>query len=190
MINNQATGNGGAIYVNGGTVNVLHQSIISNTAENNGGGIYNGAGNMVISNTLFVGNIADTGGAIYGQQNNISMDYNLYYVNEANNNPISNRNTGSNSLFTNPELVNDFELPSGSPAVDTGDPSSTVFEDYQGEGRPTNQGFDIGADELAGCFVRINLELPTYFNIEEPLSLAQDGDELDIAGYCRGGYFA
>ncbi len=66
--NNKATGGGGAIYHNSGTLDMVNASFTDNSAGNEGGAIYNN-GDLNINNSLsFTGNSATQfGGAIFNQ---------------------------------------------------------------------------------------------------------------------------
>ncbi len=65
---NTATASGGAIYVNGGSMNVdLVTEFSNNAATGNGGAVYvaKDTGNIQITNAVFTANKGDNGGAIY-----------------------------------------------------------------------------------------------------------------------------
>ena len=73
--NNEATGNGGAIYnvvmpedTTKANLIVTNSILNNNTAGGNGGAIYN-AGNMAVTGTTFTDNAAAQGGAIYNAGN-------------------------------------------------------------------------------------------------------------------------
>ena len=59
-------GNGGAIYSNGGTVNILGGEISGNTAATYGGAIWAKGGKVTVKNAKITGNTAVYTGAIYG----------------------------------------------------------------------------------------------------------------------------
>jgi len=63
LIGNSLIGNGGGIYVKGGTVTISHNILTGNTATgSSGGGIYITGGTATISSNTLTGNIATSGG--------------------------------------------------------------------------------------------------------------------------------
>src|SRR5712691_1595342 len=58
------SGNGGAIYNNGGDVTVNGGTLSGNTAANLGGAIFSQNGDLTVNGAVFTGNQADDGGAI------------------------------------------------------------------------------------------------------------------------------
>ena len=59
-------GNGGAIFSNGGTVNILGGEISGNTATNNGGAIWAKGGKVTVKDATITGNTAAVTSAVYG----------------------------------------------------------------------------------------------------------------------------
>src|SRR5690606_35160273 len=109
---------------------------------------------LVVRNNIFQENDAPTGDAIFAGSNQVDENYNYYHGQPA---PIAGGlSMGSNSInsSTPPGLVDpvegDYHLQNTAAAADQGDPLSPVLEDYEGDIRPSNQGPDMGADEIAG----------------------------------------
>ena len=79
----------------------------------------------------------------------IESDYNLAY-NSDGSMPVGPFNIhdlwGVNPLFVNP-LVGDYHLQSASPALEAGKPEPLVANDYDGNPRPQDRAYDIGAYE-------------------------------------------
>ena len=63
--NNKANGYGGGIYATGGNVIITDAELESNTATTSGGGIYATNGDVTITNATLTGNSANNGGGIY-----------------------------------------------------------------------------------------------------------------------------
>ncbi len=198
FFSNTATGDGGGVYVAEGDMVLFNNTIIQNQATDRGGGVFNGQGQMIISNTIVASNTAAAGGGVFGL-GQILMDYNDFYQNQATTDADSNFNIGPHSLALPPDLEQitdptkpyNFDLKLRSPLINQGAPNSTVFVDYKGDNRPTDQGFDIGADELAGCLTQIDKgnESEIYYDLDTPLKLAGTGGYgrlVKVSGHCRG----
>ncbi|MCB0190736.1 MAG: right-handed parallel beta-helix repeat-containing protein [Anaerolineae bacterium] len=192
VYSNTASGSGGGIF-NSGTLKAANNTMVGNQAASFGGGMFdNNTSGLVLSNTIFADNTGTGGGGAFyrGDSGTIaaSIDYNLYFNNTPNN---SNVATGANSGTGDPLFVdaaaNDFHLSIDSAAVDAGDPDSTVFDDIDGDFRPINQGFDVGADELSGCLARVQ-EAPatTYGVLQSAIDAAANGNTVQVSGICRG----
>src|SRR5690606_19756038 len=97
---------------------------------------------------------------------------------------------GANSIdsATPPGLIapddGNFRLQDDAPAGDQADPNSPVGADFEGDPRPSDQGYDMGADEIAGCLANLNGTL--YGSIQLALEDAVDGDTILVSGVCRG----
>jgi hypothetical protein len=135
---NSTRNRAGGIY-NGGTLTITNSTLSDNTAVNNllgyGGGLVNG-GPLTIINSTLSGNHADGGG---GGFLNSSGD-------QINTDPILG------PLQDNGGRTFTYELLTGSPAIDTGDPnfSPPPLYDQRGPGydRVHNGRIDIGSFEL------------------------------------------
>ena len=92
MSGNQAADDGGAIYMQGGTVNILSSSVSGNQAADDGGGIRNNSGILNMANSTLSGNQADGNGG--GLRFDSGGTVNLTNVTIANN-TADNSNSGS-----------------------------------------------------------------------------------------------
>jgi predicted outer membrane repeat protein len=173
---------GGGIY-NSGTLAINNSTLYGNSAADfnggGGGGIYN-QGTAKISNTTFSGNSSPVGGAIYNGgtitfQNSIianstsggncygtvtSSGYNLSSDGTCNFSSTGDRNNTNpklGALRNNGGLTLTIALPTGSPAVDAGNPTGCTDNlgrllktDQRGQPRPDKEdtgGCDMGAYE-------------------------------------------
>ncbi len=162
IANNNAAGGGGGLYNNGATANLLFCTVTGNTANTDnaggaGGGIVAG-GTFNMSNTLVAGNTSpgDTTGPDFSGTVS-SGDYNL--LQDATGATLSGTHnlTGVDPLIqplaNNGGPVQTVALQSGSPAIDAGDPASTLFADARGRVRPVGAANDIGAYEFGSSAV-------------------------------------
>lgn len=217
IYNNQAT-SGGAVYLTGtdkvaavqnnfiysntavsgaGVYNanlsngIWHNTFVSNTASANGGALYVAAGSPSVRSNIIQQNEATTsGGAIYGATGSTTnIGYNDFYQNSSDFGGVI-VSGGTGHITIDPQLGPGFSIVITSPVVDKGDPSLSVFWDYEGNPRPSHQGFDMGADEVGGCYVHNTKDLITviYGSVQEALSEADSGDTLDIDGTCYGAH--
>lgn len=187
---NSATQNGGGVYNGANTaVNLLHLTLYNNSATNSGGGFYNAAGSPIVRSNIFESNSAAGGGdALTVAGGTPDIDYNYYHDHTS---PLDGTVAGPNDINDNatpPGLIDaaggDFHLAEGAPAIDAGDPDSPILTDFENDPRPSNQSTDMGADEVAGCRVRLNGEI--YGSIQTAIALAEAGDVIDVAGTCSG----
>lgn len=150
IYSNAATGIDLSWYSKGFIDNI---SIISNTVYNNGlvdswgGGIsadYIPATNVIIRNNIVSKN---NHYSIRAKNTNAVIDYNLIdgYIGE------QEETKGSNYVEGDPQFINpasaDFRLKSSSPAVEKGSVNSVPHMDFDGNIRPWNVSYDIGAFE-------------------------------------------
>lgn len=185
---NDATGNGAGIYNRSPmSTTLLHLTLYDNVANGNGGGIFVESGSpTAVRSNIFEANQAASGTGLHAP-NSISNDYNYFY-----NQTIAGGVTlGSNSTSTSlvpPGLIDpangNFHLQNTAAAADTGDPNSPVDHDFDDDPRPSNQGPDAGADEVAGCRAELNGTI--YGSIQEAMENAQAGDTIRVAGICSG----
>ena len=185
FLNNNAT-SGGGLYNASGSLNLLHLTLFNNTASANGGGLYHGGGSLTSRSSIFQSNQAAAGSAIFVNGGTPNIDYNYYHTGQV----VAGASQGANSVSsaTPPGMVDpaggDFHLVDGAPAADIADPNSPVNHDADNDPRPGDQGFDMGADEIAGCLVSLNGVL--YGSLQQALADAQPGDVLRVSGICKG----
>ncbi|NJN92674.1 MAG: hypothetical protein HC875_00620 [Anaerolineales bacterium] len=190
IFNNTATtGAGGGVYKGGGTLNFINNSLHGNTATTSGGGIAAVSSSGIISNSIVVSNIAAPagGGGIYRSGGTLTANYNDVWGNTGGD--YSGLTAGLNDISADPlfeDAANgNLRLTLVSPAVDKGDPNTTLKVDFENDRRPANQGFDLGADELQGCLAKIEGGA-TYDILQQAVDLAPDGGAVLISGICRG----
>ena len=97
---NKTSGNGGGVYIDGGTFNMNGGAVYGNYAEGFGGGVYVSGGTFTMNGGTIYGNTADSlgGGVCVGGGQFYMQGGTIYGTNEANN---SLHNT-SNYAGTNP----------------------------------------------------------------------------------------
>ncbi|MFC1839599.1 carboxypeptidase regulatory-like domain-containing protein [Thermodesulfobacteriota bacterium] len=175
IINNNITGtNGNGITVGGGAEyggTIFDTKIYNNTISNNSqDGIslekfYNGSveivNNIIANNGNFGINETDENGS---ESDPILVQYNLFNNNTAGHYLDERTSTYSsvilldalvsecsNNLEGDPLFVDpsggDYHLQAGSPGINTGETTTEVITDIDGDSRPQNSAYDIGADE-------------------------------------------
>jgi hypothetical protein len=204
VYSNTATLNGGAIYKAAGQLDSTNNTFYGNQAGNLGGAVFDDqSSRLAITNTIFLQNQAADGGGIYRlSSGDLAVDYNLFWQNQATagSNPQHNLvSAGSNSFEADPLLedppTGNLYLRLDSPAVDQADPDTFLTLDIEDDIRPIDQGYDIGADELAGCLARVvdsdgdlkpGLGDKRFGVIQEAVAAASNSDVIQIHGTCRG----
>ncbi len=196
VASNSATTNGGGLYNLSDDLVVRHDTFYGNSATGQGGGIYHNAASAspIINSTMLVNNSADVdngGGGIYSANANPAYHYNNDYGNVGGGVnftpvPADNISQAPTFLSTDPASSGFLRLVSNSAGEEKGDPASPVIDDIDGDPRPSNQNFDIGADEVGNCYVRINGLPPTYGKVQVAVNAAKAGDDIRIAGICPG----
>lgn len=76
VISNSATGSGGGIYVQSGTLNLQNSDVVTNTADVDGGGIYSHRGAITSSSSRISYNDGIRGGGVYINQDSASFTLN------------------------------------------------------------------------------------------------------------------
>jgi hypothetical protein len=176
VYNNLMYNNCHANYVTNSSNNEFYNNTLyGNTGSTGYGILYGDWEGSITENNIFKNNILVitrngdhaignfNSGTAYDPLNN-TFDYNNYYyslgtgksdlIRLDNNYSFSQwQNIGKeiHGILANPNIIslpNDFHLKSNSPAIDAG-VAVSVTDDFDGNPRPMNLGFDIGAYELA-----------------------------------------
>jgi predicted outer membrane repeat protein len=147
-------GGGGGIY-NSGTAKISNTTFSGNSGSPNGGGIYNG-GKVTLQNSIIAN--SSSGGNCYGTMTskgyNLSSDSACSFSNTGD---LNNTDPKLGPLQNNGGPTRTMALPSGSPAIDAGNPagctdnhSHLLKTDQRGQPRPDKEdtgGCDMGAYE-------------------------------------------
>ncbi len=162
ITNNFITNNSGqGIYwATGG----LEVQFVNNTLANNGSyGIYKDSGTLEILNCILWNNGDDLSGVTATYSN------------------IEDGDAGEGNISADPEFVGqgDFHLMETSPCIGTAlnaaEPD-TLLEDYDGNSRPQDTDYDMGADEFAGApMINLTLYLDGYYG-----SGVQETTDIDL----------
>ena len=176
--------NGGGLYVNNGTVSLEHQTFVENTATTAGGAIHNANATVDISSSIIVTNTAPTGSAINSPGGSVETDFSDFFGNSGA--QFSGSVTNSNDFAVDPQFEDDeYRLALGSPMIDVGNPATTIDVDFEDNFRPTDQGFDIGYDEVIGCLARRDGII--YGSIQDAIDApSPTSDLILVSGVCRG----
>ncbi len=140
LVNNLATTNGAAIYVDDALpLEIIHTTIDPATPSVNEA-VYVMSGTVYITNTI----IADHATGIERVGGTVTEDYNLFYGNTTDRINVS---AGANSLTGDPAFFDaangDYSLTFTSEAIDVGTDAG-VYNDVNNEPRPKGAGFDMG----------------------------------------------
>jgi len=145
-------GTGCGIVLGSGANNMAYNNIVRN---NPGCGIVvssNGPSNTKIHNNTFYNNGSEAID-IYSGSSNTSVQNNIFYQNGGT--IIDRSGSGTittNNLSSDPKFLNagnnDFHLQSGSAAINAGATLTAVTSDFDGNVRPQDGAFDIGAYEF------------------------------------------
>ncbi len=143
---------GGIASENGTGGRIVHNTVFNSAFGGSShylsGGISSGASDTVeIYNNIITSNYYGLNcygcSATWGS--NLVWGNTTDYVNDAS---AASDDISSDPHFTDP-VEGDISLTSSSPCVDAGDPAYGVSTDFNGEGRPQGDGYDIGAMEYA-----------------------------------------
>lgn len=177
---NSAGRTGGGIHHDGGTLTIIHSTIVYNTTDSNedgrgdGGGIGVVDGTAIINNSIIALNTDKGGEAPNMSGIIISNDYNLigdeigYAITGTTDNNIITADPMILPLADNGGVTQTHALIKESPAVDSGG-VSTVNTDQRGHNRPSGSDSDIGAFEF--YFVEVS-------------SLSSTGSNSDSSSSC------
>jgi predicted outer membrane repeat protein len=148
---NSATTSGGAIYSQGGTVQISNSTFGNNPENIGGGGALSNAGSLVLIQNSVIANSANGGncaGTISSDGYNLSSDSTCNFSSTGD---LNNKNPKLGNLNKNGGPTQTMALPSGSPALDAGNPAgcrdfsgNLLKTDQRGKPRP-------GGGETTGC---------------------------------------
>ncbi len=162
IINSYITNNDGhGMYLNSSGSNI---QIINDTfADNATHGIYNNSGSLSVINCILWNNGDDLNG--------VSATYS----------DIQDGDSGTGNISVDPEFIGsgDYHLSETSPCLETAyyllEPDAVDF-DFDGDARPQDTEFDMGADEYAGApLLNLTVYLDGYYS-----GGAQPATEIDI----------
>ncbi|MCP4423288.1 MAG: DUF5123 domain-containing protein, partial [Chloroflexi bacterium] len=176
---------GGAVYSGGGQFALDNNTFVQNQADGVGGGLYNNGAEVTAVNNIFSQNTAQNGAAIFQDTNgSTALSYSDLWQNNA-----VNVITGSGNISADPGFVDDaYRLGRGSPALDVGDPDTALTIDFEDDPRPTDLGFDMGYDELAGCRAQRDGIAEPFGSIRDAIAADAASSLVRVTGVCRGVY--
>jgi hypothetical protein len=160
---NFTSGQAGAISNLGASPLISNCIFLANSAIQNGGAIRNNSSSPTITNCTFYGNYAGTGAAMYNISSSFPVMTNCIVW--GNNNGIEDAGTTttasysiiqggypSGNLNADPLFMDaangNLRLQACSPAIDAGTSNGAPSNDLEGNPRPVNNGFDMGAYEF------------------------------------------
>jgi hypothetical protein len=164
LSDNFAWQNGGAVWCNVSSNSMLLNNFITRNEADVGGGVYVAGGQLNLLQNTIVTNISDlaNGGAVYAVSTSSVSIVNSILWNNGSNATASvsvqyslvdaaSGITGTGNFTNAPDFVSepleDYHIHPGSPARGAG-PSNFVYDDIDGEARPLpGQARDIGADQ-------------------------------------------
>lgn len=140
---NTATMAGAHLFLNGSYPVVLtHVTAVG--AASGGTAVHNVNADVTLTNTV----VASHTIGINNLNGSVSQDYNLFYGNGTD--AQGTMTGGANNVTGDPRFIDpvhdNYHLGAGSAAIDVG-ADTAVTDDYDGEIRPLDNGFDIGFDE-------------------------------------------
>jgi hypothetical protein len=159
FITANTAGNGSGICCFFSSPTITNCSITANTAGY-GGGIYCGASSPVITNCYIGGNtVGELGGGIFCANSSPTItncilwndspdELSGYGVPSVTYSDIQGGYVGTGNIDADPLFSGDgYHLTAGSPCIDAGTDAG-VYEDIDGDARPTGAGHDMGCDEF------------------------------------------
>ncbi|MCI0577600.1 MAG: right-handed parallel beta-helix repeat-containing protein [Chloroflexi bacterium] len=188
---NTATTNGGAVYQASGNSSFWHNDLVQNTANNSGGGLFVAGGSPSIRSNIVMDNDANVGGGgAHGSGGAPSLGYNDFYLNTPANFGGTIAGGGSGNLSVDPLFTDlpgfDLTITVTSPVIDKGDPALSLEVDFEDDIRPSQQGFDVGADEIGGCYAMVVSSGEIYGSPQLAIDVALNNDTILIDGTCYG----
>jgi uncharacterized membrane protein len=180
--------NGGAWYNASGDHLFRHNTVVENEVSDVGGAIYVAAGAPEIRGNIVIRHATGSPGGAFGAPGAAPiLGYNDFFQNVGDfGGTILNGGPGHMSVdpgFT--PMTTAFTITIESPVVDIDIPTMTLATDYEGDLRPSHQGFDLGADEVGGCYAAIaGAEETVYGSVQQAVDMAQSGDTVLVNGRC------
>lgn len=185
---------GGGIFVWGGTI-ITNCMITDNIALDGGGGLYN-AGNSLITNCTISGNAAaNNGGGVRASFSSVMTVVNSIFWgdtaafdNEINlagataditYSDIEGGFTGVGNIDIDPSFIGggDFHIGQLSACVNAGTSTGAPSDDIDGDYRPLNGAYDIGADEVGNA-----VYVPSdYSTIQDAINAVSNGWTVVVA---------
>lgn len=149
---NVARSGGGGIYIVYGTMKILHSTISGNATPREGGGIDVASGDPAqFVNSILWGNRAGRRGAEIHLHDGASVSARYSDIRGG---WRGERNIDQDPLFLRPLPAakipvagGDYHIRNASPCIDRGTPLASIKTDMDGDKRPLDRGYDIGADE-------------------------------------------
>jgi hypothetical protein len=164
ITNSTITGNsasaifgGGGLYVEGGTVEISNSTFSGNSSPVPGGGISNTGATVKLQNSIIAGSLkgGNCNGTMTSNGYNLSSDHTCNFSNQGD---LNNTNPKLGSLRNNGGPTQTMALPTGSLAIDAGNPSGCT--DNLGQllttdqrGQPRHDKEDIGGCDM-GAYER------------------------------------
>ena len=149
--------------------NISHCTISGNHADRQGGGIVLSRSNITLSNCIIWDNYPE-------EIDTFSTSCDITYS------VIKNGWEGIGNIDTDPHFIDpvigDFHLRPDSPCIDSGTDLG-IIRDFEGDIRPMNGWFDIGADEIYIDGIMIHAT-PRYFQIEGTLGEQVKAESLSV----------
>lgn len=162
---NSAAEAGAALFLEGsGTDNIAHVTI-AGSGPAAGAAISTNKAILLIQNSL----IAAYAVGLHVTGGFVTLDYNLFHGNELDiqgSVAFDGHRVSGDPLFADPAQDN-YRLQAGSPAVDAG-LDLGITSDFEGDVRPSLQGFDLGYDELVSLLLNRQLMLPIAIYTPSP----------------------
>ncbi|MBN1889554.1 MAG: right-handed parallel beta-helix repeat-containing protein [Thermoflexales bacterium] len=157
IADNQAGGAGSGLYISARS-HLLHTTIARNraTGSGDGSGVYVSAGPVAMTNTILV---SHTTGIVAAAGVTVSLEATLWgsqaWANLADLGGTGAIVSGTTNIWDIPGFVGDaalgdYHIASFSPARDVG-VDAGVERDVDGQPRPMDRGYDLGADEYPGA---------------------------------------
>jgi uncharacterized repeat protein (TIGR01451 family) len=173
IVDNQAARNGSGVYNSNTLPRIVHATIARNTGGD-GAGVYVAVGTSVqMTNTIIV---SQTTGVFAADGTAATLDGVLWFSNTANTGgtgsiAVTSAITGNPAFAVDgAEAAHPYHLLAGSAAIDQG-LNAGVTEDVDGQPRPMDLGYDLGADEYPGVGLAVVKSAPSlYVPYRQPLT--------------------